>query len=316
MKTHHNRPMKYVLAFLLVGLGPRSSTCQTSAPSAKTVVLHVTVTTDGGGGYASGVNKDSFAISTDELAAQITAFQSSEVPSSICIVLDTTEGLSLLKSPKGNIVLSALTNGLAEFKSFVQGTEFSIVGFAERPQLILDWTEDLNAVGAAIGSIKLKNRQTALYDGCLVGLEKLTQAKTRKRVLLIISGSSDNRSQHKFSELRRLVRENDVLVYTVGIRDSDFPYNWDVRWQSELAELGTISGGLFRSAGNAGSVLFQFANLSLELKHQYMIGVATNSAFDGKYHRLQLKLKPEGNNQQQLKGLRVRTREGYVAVAK
>lgn len=310
---------KFKLAFLssiaitMLTIGPSVVYCQqTTAPNSKTVLLHVAVTTDGGGGFASGVSKDSFLVISDNVERPITLFQDGPVPSSICIVLDTTEKLSLFHSGKGNYIREALARGFSEFQNLSQDTQYSIVGFGEHPQLLLDWTKDLNAVEHTVGSVELKGRQSALYDACFTALEKLGQSANQKRVLLIISGSSDNKSRHKFSELRRAVRDKGYLVYTVGIMDILGPQaeiQNDRQWRSEMGELSTISGGLATSAGDADSVLFHFSNLSQELQRQYMIGFsATDDTQKEQYHKVQVKLR---GTQPGLKGLRVRSREGY-----
>lgn len=301
------------IAIITLIVGPSVVYCQqTTAPDSKMVLLHVAVTTDGGGGFASGVSRDSFLVISDNEERPITLFQDGPVPSSICIVIDTTEKLSLFHAGQGNYIREALARGFAEFRNLSQDTQYSIVGFGEHPQLLLDWTKDLNAVEHAVGSIELKGRQSALYDACFTALEKLGQSANQKRVLLIISGSRDNKSRHKFSELRRLVRDKGYLVYTVGIADINGPQaeiQNDRQWESEMRELGTISGAQLRYAGDADSVLFQFSNLSVELQRQYMIGfVTTDDTQKEQYHKVQVKLR---GTQSGLKGLRVRSREGY-----
>jgi VWFA-related protein len=312
MKTTFTLAFSGSIVLGLMMLGSNGVCQQTPVSTSKTVLLHVAVSSSGGGGFASGVRRDSFLVVSDNVARQITLFQNGPIPSSICIVLDATKRLSMLRTPEGNIVLDSLIKGLAEFHNLPLQTEYSIVGFGEHPQLLLDWTKDLHAVESAVGAVELKGRQSALYEACFMALEKLGQSENQKRVLLIISGSSDNKSRRKFSELRQAVRQNGYLVYPIGIFDTNGPradIQDDAQWESEMRELGTVSGGLLRFAGTPDSVLFQFSNLSLELQRQYMIGFETKDELQkGKYHKVQLKL---GGTQSGLKGLNVRTREGY-----
>jgi hypothetical protein len=155
MKTKFNLQF---LGFFVVGMvliGPSMVDCQeATGTTSKNVLLHVAVTSDGGGGFASGISRDSFLIVSDNLPRQMTLFQEGP-PSSICIVLDTTVRLSMLRTAKGNIVLPSLTKGLAEFQNLAQNTEYSIVGVGESSQLILDWTKDLKAVRGAVASVAL-----------------------------------------------------------------------------------------------------------------------------------------------------------------
>lgn len=313
MKIKFKLELVSAIAIALMMVGPKKVDCQQSISSnSKTVLLHVAVTSDGGGGFAAGVSRDSFLVLSDNLERQITLFKDGPLPSSICIVLDTTARLSLFRTAKGNHALSSLSRGLAEFQNLSPSTEYSIIGMSEHPQLLLDWTKDLKSVENTVSAVELKGRQSALYDACFTALEKLGQSENQKRVLLIVSGSSDNKSRRKFSELRRLVREKGYLVYTVGIMDMYGPpadIQGDNQWASEMSELTVISGGLLRVAGDADSVLFHFAKLSLEFQRQYLIGFSTTGESQkDEYHKVQVKLR---GTQPGLKGLRVRSREGY-----
>lgn len=318
-RTRFQMNTKFKLVFLsfiavaLLIFGPNGVDCQqTTTSDSKPVLLYVAVTTDGGGGFASGVSRDSFLVLSDNVERPITIFQDGPVPSSICIVLDTSEKLSLFRIDRGNYVREALTKGLAEFQNLSQNTEYSIVGVGEQPQLLLDWTKDLQAVERAVGSVELKGRQSALYDACFTAFDKLGQSANQKRLLLIVTASRDNKSRHKFSELRRAVRDKGYLVYTVGIMDFGGPkaeIQNDRQWASEMEELSRISGGLLKSAGDTEAVLFQFSKLSLELQRQYMIGFAVPDGLaKGQYHKVQVKLR---GTQSGLKGLKARSREGY-----
>ena len=48
---------------------------------------------------------------------------------------------------------------------------------------------------------------TALFDACYVGLDKLQHGRHSKRVLLLISDGRDNTSRYSFANLRELLRE-------------------------------------------------------------------------------------------------------------
>ena len=54
-------------------------------------------------------------------------------------------------------------------------------------------------------------------------MDKLKQAKYERKALLIISDGGDNRSRYTEGELRRVVRESDVQIYSIGIFDQYAP---------------------------------------------------------------------------------------------
>jgi len=181
-------------------------------------MLHVAVV-DSGLGIATGIDKNSFLVTSDNRAQELTLFKAGPIPSSICILLDTTKKLSVHKEQSGNIVLPLLTKGLVEFQKLPPETEYSIISINERPQLLLDWTADLKSVQDSISSVELKGRQATVYDATFAALEKFESAKNQKRAIVIITGSIDNNSKRTFGELRKAVRDKGSLVYPVGIRE-------------------------------------------------------------------------------------------------
>ena len=54
--------------------------------------------------------------------------------------------------------------------------------------------------------------QTALYDACYLGVEKVQRGVHPKRALLLISDGQDNNSRYTFTELRKLLKESDVTL--------------------------------------------------------------------------------------------------------
>ena len=100
--------------------------------------------------------------------------------------------------------------------------EFFVVGFNDRPAVIVDYTSDPDDVEARMVMLKPENR-TALIDAVYLGIDHLRHAKYERKALLIISDGGDNRSRYTEGELRRVVRESDVQIYSIGIFDNYAP---------------------------------------------------------------------------------------------
>ena len=65
-----------------------------------------------------------------------------------------------------------------------------------------------------------------------------------KRALLLISDGQDNNSRYTFGELRRLLKESDVVLYGIGILGgNDAGSALGMEGQSILDELANVSGG-------------------------------------------------------------------------
>ncbi len=58
--------------------------------------------------------------------------------------------------------------------------------------------------------------RTALLDAIYLGLSEMRTARNAKRALLIISDGGDNNSRYNERDIKRLVREADTQLYSIG----------------------------------------------------------------------------------------------------
>lgn len=267
------------------------------------VTLTLTVT-DYYGRYVSGLTKDAFTIYDDKKKQDITFFSDADAPVSIGILFDVSGSMS------GEKILKA-RNALERFiNTSHPRDEYYLIAFNKRAQLLMDRTRDGEAVLNKLTLVEPKNN-TALYDACYLGVERVTRGTHQKKALLIISDGQDNASRYNFKEVRRLMKESDVVIYSVGImdgRDSTTPEG--LQGQAFLDELSGVTGGKAFYPTSEVEMDEIFERIALELRHQYSIGY-TPKGFkpDGKWHRVKVKVKPPRG----LPRLTVRHREGYYA---
>jgi len=153
---------------------------------------------------------------------------------------------------------------------------------------------------------------TALYDACYLGVEKVQRGGHPKRALLLISDGQDNNSRYTFNELRRLLKESDVVLYGIGILGGgDAGSSLGMEGQGILDELASVSGGKAFFPRSAAEMDDIFEQIALELRHQYSIGYKPNNfSNDGRWHKVKVKVTPPRG----LPRLFVRTKEGYFAI--
>src|SRR5947209_7578278 len=159
----------------------------------------------------TGLEKENFAVFDNNVGQTIKYFSSQDAPLSIGIIFDLSGSMSskYLRARKA----------LAEFlRTSNPQDEFFVVGFNDRPAVVVDYTSDPDDVEARMVMLKPANR-TALIDAVYLAVDKLRQAKFERKALLVISDGGDNRSRYTEGELRRVVRESDVQIYSIGIFD-------------------------------------------------------------------------------------------------
>jgi Ca-activated chloride channel homolog len=152
---------------------------------------------------------------------------------------------------------------------------------------------------------------TAFYDGVYLAAEKVQRGAYPKRVVLVISDGQDNNSRYTFGDLRKMVKESDVAIYSIGIEESG---NGSLALEGSgiLDEISGVSGGKAFFPRTNAEMDDIFEEIALELRHQYAIGYKPKDFKpDGRWHHIKVKINPPRG----LPRLFVRSKEGYFALA-
>ncbi len=270
------------------------------------VTLTLTVT-DYYGRYVSGLTEDAFTIFDDKKKQDIVFFSDTDAPVSIGILFDVSGSMTGTKIANARNALSRFIN------TSHPRDEYFLIAFNKRAQLLMDRTRDGEAVLNKLTLVEPKHN-TALYDACYLGVERVTRGVHQKKALLIISDGQDNASRYNFKEVRRLMKESDVVIYSVGILEAKDQTTLEgIQGQSYLDELANVTGGKSFYPTSAVEMDEIFERIALELRHQYSIGyVPSNFEPDGEWHKVKVKVNPPRG----LPRLTVRSREGYYATPK
>ena len=269
------------------------------------ITFNVTVT-DIYGRFVSGLSKGAFSVVDEKLPQEITFFSDEDAPVSVGILFDVSGSMSGDKVRRARDALS----------HFIQTShdrdEYFLIGFNSRAQLLMDRTRDGQAVLDKLTFVQTKNN-TALYDACYLGVERVQRGTHPKRALLLISDGQDNNSRYTFGELRRVLKESDVVLYAIGILGgSDVGSALGMEGQGVLDELAGVSGGKAFYPRSGAEMDDIFEQIALELRHQYSIGYKPKDfVTNGKWHKIKVSVHaPRG-----LPKLFVRTKDGYFAIA-
>ncbi len=268
------------------------------------ISFNVTVT-DKSGRHVSGLPQSAFTVFDEKNRQEISFFGEDDSPVSVGVVFDLTASMTGGKVKRAR-------EALARFmETSHKDDEYYIVALHKgEASLFLDKTRDSEAVTAALTGVTPRG-STALYDGCYLALNKVLAGAYPRRAILLISDGRDNSSRHTFDELRRMVKESDVVIYTIGIPDEDSEharlYGEDI-----LEDLADISGGKFFQPYSSEEMYSAFERIALELRRQYAIGYKpADFTTDGKWRRIKVKLDPPPGSPR----LSIRYRSGYYASA-
>ncbi|HEY6360632.1 MAG TPA: VWA domain-containing protein [Vicinamibacterales bacterium] len=332
------RPL--VAAAVLAALAVVSTYAQESFRFRSGVELvNVTATvTDEDGRFVSGLRQEDFTVYEDGELQQVSHFSNERVPVSLGIVLDTSGSMTPDK-------MSAARDAIDRFIFDLLGPddELFFMQFANRPDLVQDWTTDRRRISRAVASVGAAGG-TAMYDGIADAVPVAQAGKNRKKALLVISDGNDTNSGTSVGELRQMIRESEVLVYALGVDGTGvgttrrgptiqlppmpipFPMPgrrrmpppigggsggvWtrggDERVNAEaLRQITDDTGGRTEIVRGFGDLDGATARIADELSKQYYLGYASPGKKDGRWHAIRVEVKN--------RNLTVRARRGYVA---
>lgn len=271
----------------------------------KTDLVTLTLTVmDPYGRYVTGLGKTAFMVNDNGVEQDISFFSDSDAPVSVGIIFDVSGSMSGQKIGKAKKALERFISSSHPMD------EYFLIAFNNRAQLLMDRTRDGEAVLSKLTLVKPKNN-TALYDAVYLGIERVTRGSHQKRALMIISDGQDNASRYNFGEVRRLMKESDVVTYAVGIMDGgDAAGSLGMQGQAFLDELTSVTGGKSFYPQTDIEMDEIFERIALELRHQYSIGYTPKDFQpNGKWRKVKVKVKPPRG----MPRLTVRGREGYYA---
>jgi Ca-activated chloride channel homolog len=269
-------------------------------------LVNVTVT-DPYDRIVTGLEADSFRVFEDNVEQEVVTFSSEDVPISVGVILD-------LSGSMANKIGEAKQAALQFFKSANPEDEFLLVTVSERAQLSSGFTTSIEDLGNSLLSRSAKGR-TALLDAVYLGVSEMRNARNAKRALLIVSDGGDNNSRYNERDVRRLVREADTQLYTIGIFDP-VPYRSrtpeELNGPSLLSELTELTGGRAFDVKNTSELADIATKVGMELRNQYILGYhPSNKTHDARWRKIKIKLRtPRG-----LPPLTVHAKPGYYAPA-
>ena len=175
-------------------------------------LINVTATvTDDDGRFVSGLRKEDFTVFEDGVRQEVTYFSSDRVPVSLGILLDASGSMTRDK-------MSAARSAIDRFIYDLLGKddELFFLEFANRPDLVQEWTTDRRAISRAVVRVTPAGG-TAMYDAIARALPLAGVGRHPKKALLVISDGNDTNSRLSVGDLRPLIRESEVLVYALGV---------------------------------------------------------------------------------------------------
>jgi Ca-activated chloride channel homolog len=264
--------------------------------SVRTVPVYATVV-DASGRLVPGLEQSDFTVLDNGKPAQMLLFSNEPQPFTAVVMLDTsasmTANLKLLNRAAEQFLLRLLPVDRAQ-----------VGAFNDKIQLSGTFTNDRDELIGALNDLYFGN-PTRLNDAIATSLDALKGVDGR-RVVLVFTDGEDTSSRVGFKTVQERARDEEVMVYSIGLESEYFNGMRVVRSRPsrDLRKIADETGGGYFELQKTDELAPTFTRVAQELRSQYLIGFAP-VALDNRVHKLEVRVnKP---------GMTVRARKSYLA---
>jgi Ca-activated chloride channel homolog len=250
----------------------------------------------------TGLDKENFRIYEDKVEQIITTFSMEDEPIAVGLVFDTSGSMGD-KLKRSRMAASEF------FKWADPNDEYFLVEFDNSPRLEVQLTRDTGQIEQQLTFSKSRG-STALLDAIYLALHEMKKSKMNKKALLIISDGGDNHSRYSVTEVNNVVRESDVLIYSIGVFGGGSSPE-EFGGPELLSKISEQTGGRLFQA-NPVELPDIAKSIGIELRNRYVLGYSPKNAVrDGKYRQVSVRMAPPRG----LPPLKAHWRLGYYAPA-
>jgi Ca-activated chloride channel family protein len=265
------------------------------------VLVNVTVTDDWNR-IVTGLDKENFSVLEGSEVQVVRHFSSEDAPISLGVIFDMSGSMN-------DKIMKAREAVIEFFKTANPQDEFFMITFNDRPELRADFTKSVEDIQGKL-VYTVPQGSTAMLDAIYMGISKMKDARNSKKALLIISDGGDNHSRYTENEIKAMVKEADVQIYSIGIFSVAPVQAEEVAGPALLNEISSVTGGRLFTINNPNELADVATKIGIELRNQYVLGYRPNNKVkDGHWRKIKVKLNPPKG----LPHLNVYARTGYYA---
>jgi Ca-activated chloride channel homolog len=249
------------------------------------------------------LTQNDFRVLEDSKPQNISFFsRESDLPLRVGILIDTSNSIRERLQFEEEAAVDFLAETLRPDKD-----QAFAVAFDVEPQLLQDYTDDVEKLAAAIRGLQ-SGGGTGLFDAMYFAAKEKMQFVASepylRRVMIILSDGLDNESQHTRDEALSMAQRAEVTIFAISTNRS----GTSTRGDRVLKYVAEQTGGRAFFPFEASDLAENFREISHELRTQYSLAyVSTNQNHDGTFRSITLETLE--------KGYHVRAKRGYFARA-
>jgi Ca-activated chloride channel homolog len=245
------------------------------------------------------LTQEDFEVLDNDQPQPLVLFENETRPITVVVMLDTsfsmTGNVKLLKEAAEQFIIRLLPDDKAKVGAFNDKIEFGGHFTNDRDDLVSDLR------GLDYGNA------TRLYDAAVMSLDELVGVEGR-RVLVLLSDGEDTGSRASQRTVMERARNEDVMIYSIGLSSEYFDGIRVVRSKPDgaMRRFSEETGGGYFELKKTSELASTFTRVAQELHSQYALAFVA-PRLDNKVHKLTVRLKQPG--------MTARARRSYLASA-
>jgi len=254
--------------------------------------------TDDKGAPIPGLTRDDFLLSEDNHPQKVAVFErQSELPLEIVLAIDTSgsvhKDLSVEQEAAKHFVHSLLR----------PVDHLDLMEFADNVREVIFFTNNPGRIDRGLNDMG-RGAATALYSGVYLASQSLASRSGRKVLVIISDGGNTVKGTTYDMALEQALR-GEVMVYPIIDVPIAASAGRDLAGEHALITLAQQTGGKYYYA-DASSLDTTFAQLSEDLRTQYLLGYYPANRSSTGFRTISVKLRNPANA-----GYVIRNRPGY-----
>ncbi len=263
------------------------------------VLLNVTVM-DKAGQYLRSLRATDFKLYEDGVEVprtSIVSFELEEAPYAAVVLLDSSGSMETRFSLARSAAIRFLDGLRAEDVA-------SVYRFDSKVERVQEFSGGRDLAPMAY-NIRAKG-MTALHDAIVQAAKVLAERPEKRRAIVILSDGMDTFSKASSDKAVESALGVGASIFAVDMSVLDTPGSASRQSAMQLKGFAEKTGGRFVVTPGGPALRDAFTSIAEELGHQYTIAYRpANTARDGKWKALEVKVNREGS--------KIRTRKGYRA---
>jgi VWFA-related protein len=220
----------------------------------------------GSGRPITGLDQNDFRVFEDDTEVQAEGFgTTADLPLSLAIAVDISGSMEETFPMVQRIVSDFVDNLLRE------GDEIVLVTFSWEPEVVLRWTEEVEAMAPKLERV-VPEGGTSLLDAVITSLE-LFRGRRGRQALVLLTDGDDTTSRSRMSTAERYAHTMRIPIFSIGFKVRGF----QIGARNVLKDLSQETGGEAYFPKNVEALPAVYARIDELLRSQYLIWYSSPS---------------------------------------